>query len=77
MSTISIIGSGTMATAVAGRIAKAGHTVEMVNRNAAKAQKLASKLGACGHGDVWGCAGGRHRHTRRALWQRGRGGGRF
>jgi 8-hydroxy-5-deazaflavin:NADPH oxidoreductase len=46
MSTISIIGSGTMATAVAGRIAKAGHTVEVVNRNAAKARELADKL-AC------------------------------
>lgn len=44
MSTISIIGSGTMATAVAGRIAKAGHTVEVVNRNAAKAQELVDKL---------------------------------
>lgn len=46
MSTISIIGSGTMATAVAGRIANAGHTVEVVNRDAAKAQELASKLAA-------------------------------
>ncbi len=27
MTTISIIGSGTMATAVAGRVAKAGHAV--------------------------------------------------
>jgi predicted dinucleotide-binding enzyme len=44
MSTISIIGSGTMATAVAGRIAKAGHTVEVVNRDAAKARELAGKL---------------------------------
>jgi 8-hydroxy-5-deazaflavin:NADPH oxidoreductase len=44
MSTISIIGSGTMATAVAGRIANAGHTVEVVNRNAAKARELAEKL---------------------------------
>lgn len=32
MSTISIIGSGGMATAVAGRIAKAGHIVEVVIR---------------------------------------------
>ena len=36
MSIISIIGSGTMATAVAGRIANAGHIVEVVNRDAAK-----------------------------------------
>lgn len=46
MSTISIIGAGTMATAIAGRIAKAGHTVEVVNRDAAKAQALADKLAA-------------------------------
>ena len=44
MSTISIIGSGGMATAVAGRIAKAGHTVEVVSRDPAKAQALADKL---------------------------------
>ncbi|MGA8132684.1 MAG: NAD(P)-binding domain-containing protein [Pseudomonas gingeri] len=44
MSTISIIGSGGMATAVAGRIAKAGHTVEVFSRDPAKAQALADKL---------------------------------
>jgi predicted dinucleotide-binding enzyme len=44
MSTISIIGSGTMATAIAGRVAKAGHTVEVVSRNTAKAQALADQL---------------------------------
>lgn len=44
MSTISIIGSGGMATAIAGRIAKAGHTVEVVSRDHAKAQALADKL---------------------------------
>ena len=46
MSTISIIGSGGMATAVAGRIAKAGHTVEVISRDAAKARKLADQLAA-------------------------------
>lgn len=46
MSTISIIGAGTMATAVAGRIAKAGHTVEVLNRDPAKARALADKLPA-------------------------------
>ncbi|MBV6661399.1 NAD(P)-binding domain-containing protein [Pseudomonas yamanorum] len=46
MSTISIIGSGGMATAIAGRIAKAGHTVEVVSRDPAKARALADKL-AC------------------------------
>ncbi|ORM61812.1 NADP oxidoreductase [Pantoea rodasii] len=44
MSTISIIGSGGMATAIAGRIARAGHTVEVINRNPAKAQLLVDKL---------------------------------
>lgn len=46
MSTISIIGAGTMATAIAGRIANAGHTVEVVNRDPAKAQALADQLAA-------------------------------
>ncbi|APO65964.1 coenzyme F420-dependent NADP oxidoreductase protein [Rhizobium gallicum] len=44
MSTISIIGSGAMATAIAGRVAKAGHTVEVVSRDPAKAQALADQL---------------------------------
>jgi predicted dinucleotide-binding enzyme len=46
MSTISIIGSGGMATAIAGRIAKAGHTVEVASRDPAKARKLADQLAA-------------------------------
>lgn len=46
MSTISIIGSGGMAAAIAGRIAKAGHTVEVVSRDLAKARTLADKLSA-------------------------------
>ena len=44
MSTISIIGSGGMATNIAGRIAKAGHVVEVVSRGPAKAQALAQQL---------------------------------
>jgi 8-hydroxy-5-deazaflavin:NADPH oxidoreductase len=44
MSTISIIGSGTMATAIAGRVAKGGHTVEVVSRDPSKAQALADQL---------------------------------
>lgn len=44
MSTISIIGSGGMATAIAGRIAKAGHTVEVVSRDTAKGRALADQL---------------------------------
>lgn len=46
MSTISIIGSGGMAAAIAGRVAKAGHTVEVVSRDLAKARALADKLSA-------------------------------
>jgi predicted dinucleotide-binding enzyme len=46
MSTISIIGSGSMAAAIGGRIAKAGHTVEVISRDRAKAQALAGQLAA-------------------------------
>ena len=46
MSTISIIGSGTMAAAIGGRIAKAGHSVEVASRNPTNAQKLADQLGS-------------------------------
>ena len=56
MSTISIIGSGGMATAIAGRIAKAGHTVEVVNRDAAKARALADQLAAGATTGTYGAA---------------------
>ncbi|VVM42630.1 hypothetical protein PS645_00326 [Pseudomonas fluorescens] len=46
MSTISIIGSGGMAAAIAGRTANAGYTVEVISRDPAKAQTLAGKLAA-------------------------------
>src|SRR5471032_1164058 len=46
MSTISIIGTGGMATAIGSRIAKAGHIVEVVSRDPAKARALADKLAA-------------------------------
>lgn len=46
MSNISIIGSGAMAAAIAGRVSKAGHTVEVVSRDLAKARTLADKLSA-------------------------------
>jgi 8-hydroxy-5-deazaflavin:NADPH oxidoreductase len=45
MSTISIIGSGGMAAAIGGLAAKAGHTVEVMTRDYAKAQMLAERLG--------------------------------
>ncbi|QWA13922.1 NAD(P)-binding domain-containing protein [Sodalis ligni] len=46
MSTISIIGAGGMATAIAGRSVKAGHVVEVIGRDQSKAQAFADKLGA-------------------------------
>lgn len=45
MSTISIIGSGGMAAAIGGLAAKAGHTVEVMSRDAAKARALAEQVG--------------------------------
>ena len=45
MTTISIIGSGNMATAIGTRALKHGHTVELISRNPAKAQALADRLG--------------------------------
>jgi predicted dinucleotide-binding enzyme len=45
-----------MATAVAGRIAKAGHTVEVVNRDAAKARELAGKLAGKATTGTYGAA---------------------
>ncbi|MDN3356229.1 NAD(P)-binding domain-containing protein [Actinomadura sp. DC4] len=45
MTTISIIGSGTMATAIGTRVAEHGHTIELMSRNAAKAQSLADRIG--------------------------------
>nr|WP_256243976.1 NADPH-dependent F420 reductase [Pseudomonas sp. NBRC 111137] len=46
MSTISIIGSGDMAAAIGGLAAKAGHTVEVMSRDADKARALAEQIGA-------------------------------
>ena len=45
MTTITIIGSGNMATAIGIRAAKHGHTVELMSRNTAKAQALADRIG--------------------------------
>ncbi|XKM42988.1 NADPH-dependent F420 reductase (plasmid) [Rhizobium ruizarguesonis] len=56
MSTISIIGSGKMAAAIAGRIAKAGHTVEVLGRNATKAQAIADQIGAGATTGTYGAA---------------------
>ncbi|VEA66660.1 prephenate dehydrogenase [Serratia plymuthica] len=46
MSTISIIGSGGMAAAIGGLAARAGHIVEVMSRDAAKARALAGQIGA-------------------------------
>lgn len=46
MSSISIIGSGGMAAAIGGLAAKAGHTVEVMSRDPAKARALAEQVGA-------------------------------
>jgi predicted dinucleotide-binding enzyme len=45
MSTISIIGSGGMAAAIGSLAAEAGHTVEVMSRDAAKARALAEQAG--------------------------------
>jgi predicted dinucleotide-binding enzyme len=46
MTTISIIGSGNMATAIGTRAAKHGHTIEIMSRNTTKAQALADEIGS-------------------------------
>jgi 8-hydroxy-5-deazaflavin:NADPH oxidoreductase len=56
MSTISIIGAGSMATAIAGRVAKAGHQVEVISRNPAHAKALADKLAAGATTGTYGAA---------------------
>jgi 8-hydroxy-5-deazaflavin:NADPH oxidoreductase len=56
MNTISIIGSGGMAAAIAGRTAKAGHTVEVVSRDPAKARALADQLAAGATTGTYGAA---------------------
>jgi predicted dinucleotide-binding enzyme len=56
MSTISIIGSGGMAAAIGGLAAKAGHTVEVMSRDAAKARALVEQLGAGATTGTFGAA---------------------
>jgi len=45
MTTVSIIGSGNMATAIGTRATKHGHTIELMSRDTAKAQALADQIG--------------------------------
>jgi 8-hydroxy-5-deazaflavin:NADPH oxidoreductase len=54
MTTISIIGSGNMATAIGTRAVQHGHTIELMSRNADKAQALAAQIG---HGTTVGTYG--------------------
>ena len=56
MTSISIIGSGNMATAIGTRAAEHGHTVELMSRNTVKAQALADQIG---HGATVGTFGAR------------------
>ena len=56
MSTISIIGTGGMAAAIGGLAAKAGHTVEVMSRDAAKARALAEQVGAGATTETFGAA---------------------
>jgi len=56
MSTISIIGSGGMAAAIGGLAAKAGHTVEVMSRDAAKARALAEQIGSGATTGTFGAA---------------------
>ena len=56
MNTISIIGSGAMAAAIGGLASKAGHTVEVMSRDAAKARALAKQVGAGATTGTFGAA---------------------
>jgi len=56
MSTISIIGSGGMAAAIGSLAVKAGHTFEVMSRDAAKARALAEQVGAGATTGTFGAA---------------------
>jgi 8-hydroxy-5-deazaflavin:NADPH oxidoreductase len=56
MSTISIIGAGGMAAAIGRLAARAGHTVEVITRDAAKARTLAEQVGAGATTGTFGAA---------------------
>src|SRR3984885_8626900 len=56
MSTISIIGTGGMAAAIGGLAGKAGHTVEVMSRDAVKARALAEQIGAGATTGTFGAA---------------------
>jgi predicted dinucleotide-binding enzyme len=56
MSSISIIGLGGMGSALANRALAAGHAVEVIGRDAAKAQELAAALGGGATAGTFGTA---------------------
>ncbi|MBZ9966382.1 NADPH-dependent F420 reductase [Mesorhizobium sp. BR1-1-2] len=56
MSTISIIGSGGVAAAIGGLAAKAGHAVQVMSRDAAKARAPAEQVGAGATTGTFGAA---------------------
>jgi predicted dinucleotide-binding enzyme len=56
MSSISIIGTGNMASAIGALAVKGGNTVEVIGRDATKAANLASALGNGATAGSWGAA---------------------
>ena len=56
MSSISVIGSGNMASAIGALAVKGGNAVEVMGRDAAKAAALASALGNGATAGTWGAA---------------------
>jgi 8-hydroxy-5-deazaflavin:NADPH oxidoreductase len=56
MSSISIIGSGNMASAIGALAVKGGNAVEVLSRNAANAEALARELGYGATAGPWGTA---------------------
>ena len=56
MSSISIIGSGNMASAIGALAVKGGNAVEVIGRDATKAAALASALGNGATAGTWGAA---------------------
>src|ERR1700689_3990939 len=58
MKSISIIGSGNMASAIGALALKGGNAVEIIGRDAAKAAALAAALGDGATAGTWGAAPG-------------------
>jgi predicted dinucleotide-binding enzyme len=56
MTSISIIGSGNMASAIGALAVKGGNTVEVIGRDQSKAAELASTLGNGATAGTWGAA---------------------